>query len=261
MARAAAKAAPSSSSSSSCVPAVSRRRPPPLRAPPRRRAAAAAAAPVRAATDDEPRPPAPQPAGAPPPSSNSSGGGAALAGGAAAAGVAIFLAARALSGGAGASLAALEEASLDLDAALRNGRPTLVEFYAPWCEECRASVPTVASLERRFASRVNFVMLDVDNPLWQQEVEEFDVRGVPTFVFLNERGGALAAAVGRVPGGVLEANVAAMAEAEALPFLAERAPASALPSAAAAAAGGGSQQQQQPGGAGALSVEAPRAHA
>jgi thiol-disulfide isomerase/thioredoxin len=178
-----------------------------------------------------------------------------LAGGAVAAGVALFLAARFLSGGAGASLAALESASLPLDSALRNGKPTLVEFYAPWCDACRELAPVERDLQQRFGASVNFVLLDVDNPLWQQEVEEYRVSGIPHFVFLDQKGEALAAAVGRVPGRVLEANVAAMAEDNGgggtieLPFLAERAEASAL-----RAAGGG---------AAAVGVDAaaPRAHA
>jgi thiol-disulfide isomerase/thioredoxin len=168
--------------------------------------------------------------------------------------VALFLAARFLTGGAGASLAALESAALPLDSALRNGHPTLVEFYAPWCEECRASVGPVSALEKKFGKQVNFVMLDVDNPLWQQEVEEYSVTGVPHFVFLDKQGQALAAAVGRVPGSILEANVAAMAEAEEegssaikLPFLQARAAVSPLPSAAQGAAG--------------VNAAAPRAHA
>lgn len=250
MARSASAAASSSSPASLCRRSIAT-------APRCRRRPRTSSAAVRASAEQEqPPPPPPPPQPAPPRNS----GGPALAGGAAAAGVALFLAARFLTGGAGASLAALESAALPLDAALRNGHPTFVEFYAPWCEECRASVGPVSALEKRFGGSVNFVMLDVDNPLWQQEVEEYGVSGVPHFVFLDPRGKALAAAVGRVPGSVLEANVAAMAEAEEagpgaaieLPFLAARAPASALPSASASAQGGG---------VGGMSTAAPRAHA
>jgi len=203
-------------------------RPPPLL---RRHLAAARASPE----DQQQQAPESAPAAAAAPVPPSGGSGGALAGGAVAAGVALFLAARFLSGGAGASLAALESASLPLDSALRNGKPTLVEFYAPWCDACRELAPVERDLQQRYGGSVNFVLLDVDNPLWQQEVEEYRVGGIPHFVFLDQKGDALAAAVGRVPDRVLEANVAAMAEGASggieLPFLNQRAAASALRSA------------------------------
>lgn len=77
--------------------------------------------------------PAPVPAAAAPaPSSGSSNGF--LAGGAFAAGAVIFAASRLLAGGP--SLAALEGDAVPLDDALRNGRPTVVEFYASWWVWC-----------------------------------------------------------------------------------------------------------------------------
>jgi thiol-disulfide isomerase/thioredoxin len=66
----------------------------------------------------------------------SSGSNTPLAGGAVALGVLAFAASRLLAGGP--SLAALEQASVPLDVALANGRPTVLEFYATWCVACRA---------------------------------------------------------------------------------------------------------------------------
>jgi len=52
-------------------------------------------------------------------------------------GVALFLLSRAAGGGV-ASLADFAADSVPLDAALANGRPSIVEFYADWCSVCKS---------------------------------------------------------------------------------------------------------------------------
>ncbi|WIA23374.1 hypothetical protein OEZ85_000137 [Tetradesmus obliquus] len=180
-------------------------------------------------------PPPPQPAaaaGAATPSSSSSSsssssGNAGLAGGAVAAGVALFLATRLLAGGP--SLAALEQEALPLDVALSNGRPTVVEFYASWCEVCRELVPAGYEVEQQYKDKVNFVMLNVDNSKWAPEVQEYGVQGIPHFVFMDGKGEPLAAAVGRLPKEVLQGNVSALAAGQQqLPYAAVRGQTSSL---------------------------------
>ena len=46
-------------------------------------------------------------------------------------GAVVFAASRLLAGGP--SLAALEGEAIPLEDALRNGRPTVLEFYSSWC--------------------------------------------------------------------------------------------------------------------------------
>lgn len=48
--------------------------------------------------------------------------------------LAVFLAARGLTGPT--SLEQLKSDAVDLDIALTNGKPTLIEFYADWCKVC-----------------------------------------------------------------------------------------------------------------------------
>ena len=96
---------------------------------------------VRASSSEEQQPPAAaapaqrDPAPAAPtsaPAPEPRGAGGLLAGGAAGVGVALFLAARLATGGP--SFAALEAEATPLDVALSNGKPTVLEFYADYCE-------------------------------------------------------------------------------------------------------------------------------
>ena len=153
-------------------------------------------------------PPAPQ---SPPPSKNGI-----LAGGAVGLGVGLFLAARLSIGGP--SFAALEAGSVPLDTALTSGRPTVLEFYADWCEVCRELLPQTYAAEQEYNDRVNFVMLNIENKKWAPEVLEYGVKGIPHFVFLDSDGKPQAAAVGKLPKEVLEGDFAALAEGKPLPY-------------------------------------------
>lgn len=55
-------------------------------------------------------------------------------------------------------------AFLSLQAALCNGKPTIVDFYAPWCESCREVAPAMRAIERRYAGSLNVVTLDGTDP-------------------------------------------------------------------------------------------------
>ena len=79
----------------------------------------------------------------------------ALAGGAVLAGVALFAAVRASSGPA--TLSTLQRVSIPYETALTNGKPTLLEFYADWCEICRATAPDVYQV-RASAARLGALL-------------------------------------------------------------------------------------------------------
>ncbi|KAK9129983.1 hypothetical protein Sjap_010470 [Stephania japonica] len=114
----------------------------------------------------------------------------------------------------GVSLKDLSAAAMPYEQALANGKPTLVEFYADWCEVCRELAPDVYKVEQQYMDRVNFVMLNVDNTKWEQELDEFGVEGIPHFAFLDRNGNEEGNVVGRLPKQYLLENVDALARGE-----------------------------------------------
>ncbi|GBF79666.1 thioredoxin family protein [Aphanothece sacrum] len=116
------------------------------------------------------------------------------------------------------SLESQAQAATPIELALKNGLPTLTEFYANWCTSCQAMAPELAQLKQKYANSINFVMLNVDNNKWLPEILRYRVDGIPHFVFINDTGEAIAQAIGEQPPSVMEANVEALIAHQTLPY-------------------------------------------
>ncbi|KAG0600955.1 hypothetical protein M758_11G073800 [Ceratodon purpureus] len=117
-----------------------------------------------------------------------------------------------LDAGARPGLSQLSANAVPYEEALANGKPTVVEFYADWCEVCREMAKDVYKVEEEYRDRINFVMLNVDNPKWEPELDEFGVEGIPHFAFLDAKGNEEGNIVGRLPPNILRENVLAMSK-------------------------------------------------
>lgn len=90
----------------------------------------------------------------------------------------------------------LARRSIAPDVALSNGRPTILEFYADWCQACREMAPAMLSLEQNTRQQLDIVLVNVDNPRWSDLVDDYDVNGIPQLNFFSADGEARGRSIG-----------------------------------------------------------------
>lgn len=117
-----------------------------------------------------------------------------------------------------ASLETLAAEATPLEEALKNGKPSFMEFYANWCTSCQAMAGEMAELRETYRDDVNFVMLNVDNNKWLPEMLHYRVDGIPHFVYLDPAGETVTAAIGEQPKAIIASNLDALVAGEALPY-------------------------------------------
>tara|TARA_Y100001968_G_scaffold57679_1_gene48793 strand:- start:201 stop:653 length:453 start_codon:yes stop_codon:yes gene_type:complete len=82
----------------------------------------------------------------------------------------------------------LAKTSLLPENALSNGKPTVFEFYADWCEACKEMAPDMINAKKENANKVDVVLLNVDNSRWNNFIYKYDVNGIPKLIFFDARG-------------------------------------------------------------------------
>ena len=87
--------------------------------------------------------------------------------------------------------------------AIANDKPTLLEFYADWCSTCQSMAGNIEKLEATYGDRLNLVMLDIDDPQWDDLGQDYQVTGIPQYNLLDETGNKIDSFVGKVPLGIM----------------------------------------------------------
>ena len=89
------------------------------------------------------------------------------------------------------------ELSVDPEIALKNNKPTFLEFYAEWCEVCKEMAPKVSALKNEYEKDINFVFLNVDNQKWDNYIRKFEVNGIPQVNLFDSEGNLISTFVGK----------------------------------------------------------------
>merc|ERR1712238_320437 len=104
-------------------------------------------------------------------------------------------------------LSSMQDKSVDINVIGNNGRPTVVDFWAPWCENCKASAPTLSAIEAEYKSQVNFILVNGDLAENWGLIERFGVDAIPHMAMLDSDGTIETALIGPIPKSILRADL------------------------------------------------------
>ncbi|WP_027359932.1 thioredoxin [Desulforegula conservatrix] len=78
---------------------------------------------------------------------------------------------------------AIEDNAFEKDI-LKAAKPSLVDFWAPWCGPCRAMEPVIDEIAGQFSEKINIFKCNVDdNPI---SPSTYGVKAIPTLIFFKD---------------------------------------------------------------------------
>lgn len=118
-----------------------------------------------------------------------------------------------------ALLHAMAKDSTNFQTALCSGKPTVIDFYADWCESCKYMAPTMRQMEFNYKDKINFVVLDGTDPDNSELVSQFRVDGIPHLAFISAKAELQTALIGAIPPATLNSEMEALAKGLKLPYI------------------------------------------
>lgn len=107
-------------------------------------------------------------------------------------------------------LATMQSQSAPLTAVGNNGKPTVIDFWAPWCGNCKVGAPTLQAVEKEYGDRVNFLMVNADDGKNWPLIQLFGVDAIPHLALLSGEGDVETALIGPTSRNVLRADIDAL---------------------------------------------------
>lgn len=64
-------------------------------------------------------------------------------------------------------------------------RPVLVDFFATWCQPCRAMHPVLEQVKAELGDKLRIIKIDVDKN--EQTAGQYGIQAVPTLLLMRNR--------------------------------------------------------------------------
>ena len=102
---------------------------------------------------------------------------------------------------------ALEITDSNYKEILAEGKPVVIDFWAPWCGPCKMVGPIIDELATEYEGKASIGKCDVDDN--DDVASEFGIRNIPTVLFFKD-GQLVDKQVGSAPKGTYAAKIDAL---------------------------------------------------
>lgn len=69
--------------------------------------------------------------------------------------------------------------------AMKDNKPMVALFYTDWCTYCKRFMPKYKLLSEVYGDKYNFVMINVENPVYEKVVRDYVISGFPTIYIID----------------------------------------------------------------------------
>lgn len=67
---------------------------------------------------------------------------------------------------------------------INNSKPTLIDFFAVWCQPCSMQAPILEEVKRRVGDSASIIKIDIEKN--DTLAHQYNVRSVPTIMLFKE---------------------------------------------------------------------------
>jgi thiol-disulfide isomerase/thioredoxin len=109
-------------------------------------------------------------------------------------------------------LYSMQQSSAPISSIGTNGKPSVVDVWAPWCENCKFAAPTLHQVEEEYKDKVNFVMINGDEERARPYLETLRVDAIPHLALVAADGTIETTLIGPTPRSVLKEDLDVLLE-------------------------------------------------